>query len=211
MISQTETYESVDVGAEKLNEASLPVVHNGWTRVRYSTTGRAATNYWGENSKTWTYETPVGEAAVSFDYPFNQWHDLTICYVGHGWKPVHQKTDYLDSDGHQPDDVPYRVLEMTKPSGEHSFVIFGVLDAKGDPLAPPKPETLRDRLFAKVLHGPLIRMFADQPVAPVDLDLNTYQIQIFTQNDRELTEEDRIAMQQQFQSFARLFRQRFQQ
>ena len=191
-----------------MGEDSLPVTHNGWQRTRFELTERDSTSFFGEVSKSWTYASPTGDVAVSFDYPFNGWHELSGCYRGHGWNVVRRTTDDPDN---QSTESPFVEVEFTKPSGEHGYLLFGLLDAAGQPVQPPNTTTsLPHKLMEKVLDGPLVRLFDRNAVARAGLDLNTYQMQTFATASHRLSVDERAAIREQFQSFCRILRDRFE-
>ena len=207
-ISQAAANHPLTLGAEQVNEHSLPAEHNGWKRAAFEVTHRDATDFFGEVSKAWTYESPICNVAVSFDYPFNGWHELTRCYRSHGWNVVSRRSTDNSIEFGQSVETSFVEAELSKPSGEHGYLLFGVLNSSGDPLQPPQTTTsFTSKLREKIAGGPLARLFGSSTLVDYGLDLNTYQFQTFAASTSRLSENDRTIIQNQFRSLGRILRE----
>ena len=189
----------------RLEEQSLPQTHNDWNRVAYEFSERSATNSFGPNSKTWKYESPICNVAVSLDYPFTEWHELSYCYGGHGWNLRSRRTSEAAGWTTPEDEFPFVELVLTKPTGEYGYVLFSIIDERGGAVPPPDP-SLRSTLKNRILEGPLARVFGRE--SKIRLGSKTYQIQVFASADRGLDESERETIRNQFVAFAKLIRQR---
>ena len=67
----------------------LPDEIAGWTRITAESPLPVKTDYeQGVFSHIWRYERGELTATVSLDYPFLDYHDIRLCYVGSGWAIV---------------------------------------------------------------------------------------------------------------------------
>ncbi len=186
-----------------LSENSLPQTHNHWNRVRFDVVKRSASNSFGENSKTWRYETPICNVAVSLDYPFTDWHELSYCYGGHGWKLHSRRSSESAGWTTAGSGIPFVELILNKPTGEYGYVLFTLMDDRGDAIPPPD-RSLSSTLQGRVLEGPLARVFGRE--SKLRLNAKTYQVQVFASSERELSESEREQVRSQFLSFADIIR-----
>ena len=202
-----ETKHNVSLAAEQLNAESLPEELNGWSRLDYQLTTRDVTSSFGEFSKTWVYQAPICKVSVSFDYPFEGWHEVTRCYRSHGWNVINRQ-----AGSEEKSNISFVEVELTKPSGEHGYLLFASLSELGDPLVPPRSTTsLKDKMFAKLSDGPLGRLLGRTPLANHALNLNTYQFQTFVATNHRLSAGEREDVRKQFLQLGNLFQERCRQ
>jgi hypothetical protein len=166
----------------------------------------------GEHSKTWTYESDFCPATVSLDYAFDGWHELTRYYRTQGWTVVKRRvnaTAGMDDETA----VPYVTAELSKPSGEHGYVVFGLFDEQGRPVSPPATTvSFAGSLLTKIRKSPILRLLREwEPeLADYDTDAETYQVQVFACTDFRLSQEQRSEVLTQFHGFGRLLRGRWE-
>src|SRR5262249_17355031 len=86
-----------------------------------------------EFSRSWTYTTGLRTAAVSIDYPFSGWHDLTVCYRGQGWEIANQVT-HAAPQADAPASIEAQLRR--KPDGV-AYLCFRFLADHGNSLSPP--------------------------------------------------------------------------
>jgi exosortase len=125
----------------------------------------------GQMSFVWTYGASQQGVTLAVDADFSGWHELSECYRAQGWTVVrrtvtsagsaespeaaspgpgqHSPRELLaESDDRAGDEVAVEVM-LRKPTGEHGFLVFGLYDGTGRPLAPPAAagvHRLTDRL-----------------------------------------------------------------
>jgi hypothetical protein len=137
-----------------------------WKMLKHETQERELNSLWGSRSSRWAYAVPVPRPAnqstaaaaaapassaedvvlqyrfdCSCDYPFSDWHDLTVCYRGNGWKISHREVVFDPAEG---DDWPLVELELSRPTGERMLVLFSLFDENGYGLRPPATEMMAD-------------------------------------------------------------------
>lgn len=90
----------------------------------------------GRFSRTWSLKTANMDDATQFscDYPFLNWHDLTICYTAAGWQLLTKTMKSAPLPNGETD----HFVEATfrKTDGQHSFLIFGLSNEYGQPQMP---------------------------------------------------------------------------
>ncbi len=120
---------------ERLAADSLPDRFERWQRTRYDPATRDPGSAFGEQSKTWTYQAGTNTAALSLDYTFPAWHDLTRCYTGQGWTLDEQVVRQADAAaGGAPDG--FVAVKLSKPGYRSGYLLFCQFDGKGAPLEP---------------------------------------------------------------------------
>jgi hypothetical protein len=77
-------------------------------------------------------------AAVAMDYPFNGFHDSTICYRTTGWTILDSKTLSPSGDPQR----EYYSIAMSKPPVTRGQLLFGLFDEHGVAAmrTPPVPD-----------------------------------------------------------------------
>jgi hypothetical protein len=123
------SFPPVPAELDGLSESSLPEEILQWRQVVFRTEVRPPNSLirerFGANSKSWTYRNGAILAAVSVDWPFTGWHELTMCYRGVDWT--------LEEHGVEEERQFVRAT-MTKTTGEHGYLLFQLLDGRGLPI-----------------------------------------------------------------------------
>ena len=83
----------------------------------------------GVFSHMWQYEKGGLLATISLDYPFFDYHDVRICYVGSGWTVEESKlqraVDSLDK-------IPGMEITLTKENGLKAQLLYSTVDESGN-------------------------------------------------------------------------------
>lgn len=127
---------------------------------------------WGSRSGMWTMTSPVGRAMVSVDFPFRGYHELSVCYRGNGWQIVPGGRTINRND---PDEPPFVEVEFSKPTGEHAYLIFSLVDKYGNPIEIPTDDILRVNFVQRVINSIRRRLTYDYGPQP-----QSFQIQLFS-------------------------------
>jgi exosortase len=117
---------------------TLPEHLAGWERVKGDggLIGRPETD--GRKSHFWLFRSGTLSAAVAMDYPFNGFHDATICYATAGWT-VMNRTAFAGAGS--PSASLFYEAQLSKPPMVRAQLLFGLFDEQGRPpeAAPPIP------------------------------------------------------------------------
>ncbi|MBS0201590.1 MAG: exosortase U [Planctomycetes bacterium] len=71
---------------KEFGEGGMPPVLQGFSRIDYSRIQRVVGDPFGQQSEQWVYGKDSIVAQLSIDYPYDSFHDATICYSQIGWK-----------------------------------------------------------------------------------------------------------------------------
>lgn len=120
----------------------MPVQFGDWTLRDFEIQDRGTNSDFGEFSRIWTYTSGAHSMALSIDYPFQEWHELSACYRGDGW----------NIDASQISDNGVREILMTLPSSERAVLVFDLCEVDGSPFEVPAGEFLHPT-WRRVLSG----------------------------------------------------------
>ncbi len=120
-----------------LAEADLPEMIGDWRRGKFEVVHRDVDSMLADDSFTWQYVLPdAGDpskasilATVSVDCPWNEWHNLNLCYVAIGWQT---NSSYFKASpaGVPWDHLRYSELAMSRPNSQQTGrVLFTAVDA----------------------------------------------------------------------------------
>lgn len=178
-----------DAAAARFQQADLPAQLAGWTLVDYELTERQPGAELGHFSNKWRFRRGTVECLVSIDYPFFGWHDLTVCYRGSGWVLLDRRD--LDRAG-----GAYIEAELSKPTGEYGWLVFGLFDEAGEYSVPPLSGVRVPRVTDRLARNPLIRRLAGRDYLG-DVT-RTYQVQVFVSDAVGLSPAQRDELRQLF-------------
>jgi hypothetical protein len=133
MTSQAAVMAKYDLNG--FDEESLPQELAGWQRKGFRSERREAGDINGELSATWNYERNGREAAITLDFPFPEWHPLTVCYRGRGC----QLLDWSREPA-APAKPEVAVASLEMDNGYLGTLLFAEWDEKGRVLEPPITE-----------------------------------------------------------------------
>jgi exosortase len=127
-------WPTADGALASLGDDALPARCEAWERQGFTTEARKPGSAYGEFSRIWTYGHGGGAAAVSLDYPFPDWHDLTRCYTNQGWvideETVHESAGAEDLPG------GYVEVRMSQSGYRSGYLLYCQFDGAGRPLPP---------------------------------------------------------------------------
>jgi hypothetical protein len=127
---------------------TLPAKWGSWRRTKFESERRPAKSLDGENSRTWTYQSPTCTAMASLDYPFWAWHDLPVCYEARGWQVQTPGDQTAASSERQPREFIEIDLRHDIDS-RYGLLLFELFDPADVPVAAPERDR-RARLEARL-------------------------------------------------------------
>jgi exosortase len=112
---------------------NLPANWQEFQRMGFDVVERETDSDLGASSRRWEYRGASRDVAVSVDFPFRGWHELTLCYQGLGW----------DVSGRRV--IPPKTGEsgviveanLKHPDGRDGWLIFTVVGDSGKTIRPP--------------------------------------------------------------------------
>ncbi len=186
---------------------AMPKIVNGLEQIKFDELDRSKDSSWGEHSKFWLYGSPVGVAAVSLDYDFVDWHELTDCYRAQGWRMMTRQIitspapgvksvedTAHESKGETPvaesqSGGPVVAAEFFNGDGRYKYLVFGMYDRLGRPKEP-----IDARGLGSVLSARFQSWFRTGGSGDSDADVHCYQLQAFIDSDAMLNDAGKQAM-----------------
>lgn len=111
---------------------SMPLDLSGFRRLSFETVNRNVRDVFGEMSHQWQYAGHGYPCLLSADFVFHEFHELTMCYEGIGWKIAGRRTFQRPGS-----EQVFVEAEFGKDTGEKLFLVFGSLDQAGRNVPPP--------------------------------------------------------------------------
>ena len=157
----------------------------GWTVTNFEEKLRTEASLFAPESFIWSLSKGPLKVIVSLDGPYEEFHDLTLCYRGIGWD-VNSNHEYAEDKSSQ-DGLSW--LEMAKP-GEFGHVYFSAHASDGQLAHPANEFSARVRFFKNIqlglglsapLTGNLNRNGEPMPIS---------QIQLMLVSDKPITPEE---------------------
>lgn len=123
---------------EAPEQTDLPIELVGWQIDDFKSITRTREDIQGQKSYVWELRSGLESAKLSLDCQWNDFHDLTYCYSGLGWK-VETEHNYesMLQPGDDSGSLNYSRLRLTRPTGEQGWVLFCGLDKNGKEVQPP--------------------------------------------------------------------------
>jgi hypothetical protein len=178
----------VDVGLwERSFVASwLPDEVRGWSRTAHRIEHRDRSSDEGQRSRIWLYRRQDRTAQFSVDFPFLGWHDLTRCYLSHGWLEVQCTTLHPGDD--ESELGPFVQVELRRTNGSRGLLLFSMYDGQGRSVLPRVGHWCEVR--AKLSRNPVLSFLARGGPA-VAAEQPTLQMQQFITGSSPPSEADK--------------------
>ena len=110
----------------------MPATIGEWKRVSFEYVDRGDSHLRAKDSFVWRYQNGETVVDISIDAPWDEWHNLEICYEGLGWSCQMNHSYSLVGDS------GFSAVEMTRPGGERGYVLFSASDYLGNSVLPPE-------------------------------------------------------------------------
>lgn len=171
---------------EALTAKTLPTEIDGWKQVDFNAEERSAASSLGHYSKRWTYTSDQGNVAISVDFPFIGWHELSNCYVAQGCVRNARKVSEPESD------IPNLVNASLRSTGRKpAHLIFTLFDRTGETLlAPGGSAASTDYWRSRLQSGWIRRTAGIMGYSP------SYQVQLYFEPKETLSDEARESIDQ---------------
>lgn len=198
--------EALTIG--EMGDNALPKVCLGCEKIEYEMISRDVdSNDEGRYSQHWSYKIGRNTALVSLDYPFQGWHELTVCYRNSGWKLFDRNQRVIRENAAGQEDRQFVEATMEKPIDTHGYLIFGVYDQAGRSMSPVSTEFLRRLMRGAIGFHRLVKLMGGSTRFTDELAGPTYQIQLLVQSFAPLTEFEKEQARGLFRETEQLLRQ----
>jgi len=115
---------------------ALPEQIGDWKRLNREVPPLQKVETMGVFSQVWHYRRGETLASIALDYPFENYHDVTLCYTLRGWDLVER----LVRTGQAPNaSPPFAQVQMLNHLGLHGALWFSTVDEHGRWLPGPDP------------------------------------------------------------------------
>jgi exosortase len=182
------------------NEQTLPARSGAFVRQSFEPVRRANRDWMAEYSRAWVYRWKDRNVTVSVDYPFRGWHELTECYENASWL-LEDRSELPPRKQGEGRSVAAGQAVFSRPEGELGFLLFTLLDERGDPLGRTgeveSPDTFGSRLQGKIIHPPFRSLLVP-----------TFQVQLFTESNSVLSETEAAEARAFFDEIVQLVQQK---
>lgn len=162
-----------------------------WSVSGFNVEKRDRSSIWGSYSASWQIACADGPRPIdchfSCDYPFNDWHELSVCYRGNGWRIVGngRRVHYVKGQ----DDWPIVSVELANDNGGNAFLLYSLFDESGSPVRPPDDDILSMGLVDRVKNFVARRLGKKYGPRP-----STFQVQAFVTLTDSMTEQDQLEL-----------------
>jgi exosortase len=200
----TSRASKLSVYRNRFGRWDLPARIDDWMRVGLSTEKRNPDEYRGDVSKDWRYRSDSVVCQISVGFPFYLWHELSGCYMAMGWKVANRAVGpSADDSVANPD--PYVEVHLTKPAGQHGFLLFSHYDQAGNAVTPPRettngprPKWLLGSVGYRIARNPIWWLLADRRVVAAPVGQTTLQVQAFVSTHQTLSSTEQEAVRSLF-------------
>jgi len=172
-----------------------------WQRVRFETVQRDRTSPLGGHSQTWSLAGTGSRGALSFDYPFLGWHELTECYEAQGWRLEQRSIVEGSSEGESQPLVEAQF--RNDQTGRSGRLYFSLATRDGRPFPIRTRGELDEWLDRAAARMRELTSFSTLSKTMTLDDRATYQIQFFVESYEPLDEPTAAAARKAFVGFRR--------
>lgn len=176
---------------------AMPEQIGNWKRLNTEVPPLQKIETRGVSSQIWHYRRGDTLASLAIDYPFQGYHDVTLCYTLRGWDVLDQRTRGTQATNASP---PFAEVRMQNHLGLHGALWFSAVDEHGRWLSGPGLNpSLKDSFLERFKLASLN-------------DSVTYQVQVLSTGFNPLRPLEREQVRQFFEEArAMLRRQLFEQ
>jgi len=127
--------ELTTINLNSVDETWLPEALGDWKRIGFRTEQRSPDSIFGGMiSLTWQYSNDRRNVLLSLDGPYDDWHDLSVCYKGSGWmidtmRPIDAGTDAREFAACE--------LMLDRQPLDSAQVLYVCVDPTGEAVHPP--------------------------------------------------------------------------
>ena len=133
-LSMEEMAEIAAIDVRTLEQNALPATIADWTVIGFQSEQRDSDSVFGGLvSATWQLNNGNRSVLFSIDGPYNNWHNLGVCYRAIGWTIDDSDTVVVS----ELSDFSSFEMSVSKPPLDEGQVIFGCIDPNGGCVPPP--------------------------------------------------------------------------
>lgn len=192
--AETTSYRS-PIEASAPDSSILPADLGGLKQKSFEHINRGPNFLWARSSYAWEYSDDEIRVIISLDSPWDQWHNLNVCYSNIGWTTEAKLGIPMSDEALQSTMPEYKQSELImKKAYQWAFVVFSAIDQQGRHVQEPpfsEPFSLRaiiDNFWDRLQTGLGLGERSIRMIASDRLPLET--IQLYASSARPLTPRD---------------------
>lgn len=170
---------------DRFSAVEMPAEIAGWVLVDSEVIRRSRDDVFGMISWVWHYRRGSQQMAISIDGPYDDWHDLAICYTAIGWRVMGYEN--LKKRGVQSDSYAVS-LHLYREPLDRADVTFVCFDRRGEIVPPVEQRGALVENIAKRLRQLFVKI--DQDFYPP-----VYQIQVNASFGDVVSDADRSGLE----------------
>ena len=171
--------------SDRFSAVIMPAEIGDWKLINQKVQERAHDDVFGMRSHIWQYRRGDDQMAISIDGPYDDWHDLAVCYTALGW----QLENYENLSLGGANSPAYAVdLQLYREPLDRADILFVCFDANAEIV---RPTQMRGKVIENFLTR-FRKLFAQ--VTP-SFTPPVYQIQVNAQFGSVVTESDRLDLE----------------
>jgi hypothetical protein len=149
-LQPAESRSATALSVPELGQALLPERFSLWNRSGYDTVTRGEEDDWtlANFSQIWHYRDGQRYLSASLNYPYQAWHDLSICYNLAGWRVTEERSA---------DRQTGLLIAQSEDRSIYLLVLFGFVDAATGEQIPNRKlyesTSLMQRLMVRLEEG----------------------------------------------------------
>ena len=187
LVYAQQIYEPFSFDARDLIEVqagALPGEIDGWKVVGFDEKIRPVDSTMAPSSFLWELQKGSKKCTISLDGPYQEYHDLCVCYRGIGWS-LGADYEVATKDPSRPW-ATLTKLKMRK-RGQHGLVLFSAFDSKGQPIISNRSLLSREGGIMRNLKM-VFGVYQPQVEQPAELPIS--QIQLLVERQGEISESE---------------------
>jgi exosortase len=177
---------TAELDSDRFSAVTMPAEIGDWKLINQTVQERAPDDVFGMKSHIWQYRRGDDQMAISIDGPYDDWHDLAVCYTALGW----QLENYENLSLGGANDPAYAVdLQLYREPLDRADILFVCFDANDQIVRPLQ-------MRGKVIENFLTRFRKLFTQATSSFTPPVYQIQVNAQFVSVVSDSDRLELEQ---------------
>jgi exosortase len=138
-VTMEQMAEMAYLDLDSIDASSLPTQIAGWKQTGFRSETRGEDSIFGGMvSHIWQYSNGRRNVLVSVDGPYDDWHDLAVCYSGSGWQIDDMRTISQANIFPLKSGVCYACeLRIARPPIDQAEILYICIDPVGNAVKPP--------------------------------------------------------------------------
>ena len=176
--------QKATVIALDISEETLPQSLNAFERAGFRKITRDPSSIYGLHSSYFVYKKPEINCILSFDFPYQERHDLRKCYRARDWQILEKGYEEIQPENEKA--LPYTRILLRNIFNEYGVVFYSGISSNGEFYT----GFLKTADSVEKIQKKLTNIIPEYKKLETKADLTYYQFQLFTQTNREFKENE---------------------